>query len=50
MKAKPTKHPGEVVLEGLKHVWLGSVAEHIVRRPPCPVLVVREREHEFVES
>ena len=35
---------------GLKHVWLGSVAEHVVRRAPCPVLVVREREHEFVES
>jgi len=35
---------------GLKHVWLGSVAEHVVRRAPCPVLVVRELEHEFVES
>jgi nucleotide-binding universal stress UspA family protein len=33
---------------GLKHVLLGSVAEHIVRHAPCPVLVVREREHEFV--
>jgi nucleotide-binding universal stress UspA family protein len=33
---------------GLKHVWLGSVAEHVVRRAPCPVLVVREREHEFL--
>lgn len=26
---------------GLKHVFLGSVAEHIVQRAPCPVLVVR---------
>lgn len=33
---------------GLKHVWLGSVAEHVVRRAPCPVLVVREQEREFV--
>jgi nucleotide-binding universal stress UspA family protein len=33
---------------GLKHVWLGSVAEHVVRHAPCPVLVVREQEHEFV--
>jgi universal stress protein A len=33
---------------GLKHVLLGSVAEHVVRRAPCPVLVVREREHEIL--
>jgi len=33
---------------GLKHVFLGSVAEHVVRAAPCPVLVVRESEHEFV--
>jgi universal stress protein A len=33
---------------GLKHVLLGSVVEHVVRRAPCPVLVVREREHEFL--
>jgi universal stress protein A len=26
---------------GLAHVFLGSVAEHIVRQGPCPVLVVR---------
>jgi nucleotide-binding universal stress UspA family protein len=31
---------------GLKHVVLGSVAEHVVRHAPCPVLVVREKEHE----
>lgn len=32
---------------GLKHAWLGSTAERVVRHAPCPVLVVREREHEF---
>ena len=35
---------------GLKHALLGSTAERVVRYAPCPVLVVREREHEFVES
>lgn len=35
---------------GLKHVFLGSVAEHVVRHAPCPVLVVRERQHEFVSN
>ena len=33
---------------GLKHVFMGSVAEEVVRRAPCPVLVVREREREFL--
>jgi universal stress protein A len=33
---------------GFKHILLGSVTEHIVRRAPCPVLVVRERENEFL--
>ena len=31
---------------GLKHVFLGSTAERIVRHAPCPVLTVREKEHE----
>ena len=35
---------------GLKHVFLGSVAERIVQRAPCPVFVVREREHEILAS
>ena len=33
---------------GLKHFLLGSVAENVVRHAPCPVLVVREHEHEFL--
>ena len=33
---------------GLKHVFLGSVAEHVVQRAPCPVFVVREREPEIL--
>jgi nucleotide-binding universal stress UspA family protein len=33
---------------GLKHVFLGSVAENVVRHAPCPILVVREHEHEFI--
>lgn len=35
---------------GLAHVFMGSVAERVVRHAPCPVLVVREHEHEFVET
>jgi universal stress protein A len=33
---------------GLKHMLMGSTAELVVRNAPCPVLVVREVEHEFV--
>lgn len=32
---------------GLKHVLLGSTAERVVRHAPCPVLTVREKQHEF---
>ena len=28
---------------GLRHVLMGSVAENVVRRAPCPVLIVRPR-------
>ncbi len=33
---------------GLKHVLFGSVAEKVVRQAPCPVLVVKEGERDFV--
>ncbi len=33
---------------GLKRMLLGSNAENIVRHAPCPVLVVRERERDFI--
>jgi universal stress protein A len=33
---------------GIRHLLLGSTAENVVRRAPCPVLVVREIEHDFV--
>jgi universal stress protein A len=33
---------------GLQHVFMGSTAERVVRHAACPVLVVREREHEFI--
>jgi nucleotide-binding universal stress UspA family protein len=33
---------------GLAHMLLGSVAEKVVRKAPCPVLTVRHPEHEFV--
>lgn len=32
----------------LKHTLLGSVAERVVRKAPCPVLTVRLNSHEFV--
>ena len=33
---------------GAKHVLVGSVAERVVQKAPCPVLTVRHPEHEFV--
>jgi nucleotide-binding universal stress UspA family protein len=32
----------------LQRFVVGSVTEHVLREAPCPVLVVREPEHEFV--
>lgn len=34
---------------GLARAVLGSTAEKVVRLAPCPVLVVREHEHEFIK-
>ena len=33
---------------GLQHFLLGSTAEKILRHAPCPVMIVRDKEHEFV--
>lgn len=32
---------------GLKHAIMGSTTERVVRHAPCPVLVMREQEHDF---
>jgi nucleotide-binding universal stress UspA family protein len=34
--------------KGFMRFVMGSTAEKVVRHAPCPVLVVREKEHEFV--
>jgi universal stress protein A len=34
---------------GWKHFCIGSTAERVVRAAPCPVLVVREKEHDMLE-
>ena len=34
---------------GLRRLMLGSTAERVIRHAPCPVLVVREREREFLD-
>jgi len=33
---------------GLAHVLMGSVTEKVVRKAPCPVLVVRAAQHKFI--
>jgi len=33
---------------GLSHALIGSVAERVVRKAPCPVLTVRPKGHQFV--
>ena len=35
-------------LSGLTHALIGSVAEKVVRKAPCPVLTVRKQGHQFV--
>jgi universal stress protein A len=35
---------------GLSHLLLGSVAEEVMRRAPCPVFVVKHRTSEFTGS
>jgi len=32
----------------IAHMLLGSVAEQVVRKAPCPVLIVRDEQHHFV--
>jgi len=34
---------------GIAHALLGSVTENVIRYSPCPVLVVKNPEHEFVD-
>jgi nucleotide-binding universal stress UspA family protein len=36
--------------KGLARMFLGSTTEKVVRSAPCPVLIVREREREFVPN
>ena len=35
---------------GLKHIFIGSTTERVVRHAPCPVLVVRKKEREFISG
>lgn len=35
-------------VRGWKHFGLGTTADRVARAAPCPVLVVREREREFI--
>lgn len=35
---------------GLAHLFTGRTTERVVRHAPCPVLVVREREQDFLDN
>lgn len=49
-----TRHDIDLLVLGthgrgaLSHILMGSVARQVVRTAPCPVLIVRDREREFV--
>jgi nucleotide-binding universal stress UspA family protein len=34
---------------GMEHILFGSTAEKVIRKAPCPVLVVRSGEREFIK-
>jgi nucleotide-binding universal stress UspA family protein len=50
------EHGADLILIGthgrgaVAHALFGSTAERVVRHAPCPVLVVRERERDFVKE
>ena len=50
-----TDHPIDLIVLGvrgrgpLNQIMMGSVAERVVRKAPCPVLTVRHPEREFVK-
>jgi len=54
--AAASEHKADLIIlathgrTGLKHALLGSVTERVVRHAPCPVLVVRETERDFVAT
>ena len=35
---------------GISHALMGGTAEKVVRKSPCPVLTVRDPEHDFIED
>jgi nucleotide-binding universal stress UspA family protein len=35
---------------GARRLWLGSVAEHVVRQATVPVFVARQKQHEFIPA